>query len=116
MGRADFRGQGSESGSGQGYSAIRSEANTTILLSLFNGLRHSFVSYRVALVKNVAQVALEAGNSPQTIFSSYRELVTPQDARAWFGIVQPGAAGKAESAKGKERKPGKVIELATAVA
>jgi hypothetical protein len=28
-----------------------------------NGLRHSFISYRVATVSNVAQVALEAGNT-----------------------------------------------------
>jgi integrase len=52
-----------------------------------NGLRHSFISYRVAAVKNVAQVSLEAGNSPQMIFQHYRELVTPQDARAWFAIT-----------------------------
>src|SRR5206468_5371575 len=29
-----------------------------------NGLRHSFVSYRLATIKDVARVALEAGNSP----------------------------------------------------
>jgi len=40
----------------------------------------------VAVIKNVAQVALEAGNSPAMIFSNYRELVTPQDAKAWFSI------------------------------
>ena len=57
-----------------------------------NGLRHSFISYRVAMVKNVAQVALEAGNSPQMIFSNYRELVTPQDAKAWFAITPKGVA------------------------
>ncbi len=54
-----------------------------------NGLRHSFISYRVAEVQNVAQVALEAGNSPQMIFKHYRELVRPETAKAWFGIV-PG--------------------------
>jgi hypothetical protein len=52
-----------------------------------NGLRHSFISYRVAAVKNVAQVALEAGNRPQMIFQHYRELVTPQDAKAWFATT-----------------------------
>jgi hypothetical protein len=57
-----------------------------------NGLRHSFISYRVAMVKNVAQVALEAGNSPQMIFSNYRELVTPQDAKAWFAITPKSLA------------------------
>ena len=52
-----------------------------------NGLRHSFISYRIAEIKNVPQVALEAGNSPQIIFSNYRELVRPSDAKKWFSIV-----------------------------
>lgn len=52
-----------------------------------NALRHSFISYRVAQVKDVAQVSLEAGNSPQVIFSNYRELVTPADAKRWFAIA-----------------------------
>ena len=34
----------------------------------------------------MAQVALEAGNSPQIIFKNYRELVRPAEAKAWFGI------------------------------
>jgi integrase len=52
-----------------------------------NALRHSFISYRVADVKNVAEVALEAGNSPDIIFQHYRELVTGEAAKAWFGIT-----------------------------
>jgi len=52
-----------------------------------NGLRHSFVSYRTADIQNVAQVALEAGNSAATIHKHYRELVTKGDAVAWFSIV-----------------------------
>ncbi len=52
-----------------------------------NALRHSFISYRVADIQNVAQVALEAGNSPQMIFKHYRELVRPDAAKAWFAIV-----------------------------
>jgi integrase len=54
-----------------------------------NGVRHSYISYRVAAIQNVAQVALEAGNSPQMIFSNYRELVRPADAARWFSIVPP---------------------------
>jgi predicted urease superfamily metal-dependent hydrolase len=54
-----------------------------------NALRHSFCSYRLAEIKNAAQVALEAGNSPQMIFKHYRELVTEAEARQWFGIM-PG--------------------------
>ncbi len=57
-----------------------------------NALRHSFISYRVAQTQNVAQVALEAGNSPQMIFRHYRELVRPAEAEKWFGIVPHGRA------------------------
>ncbi len=57
-----------------------------------NALRHSFISYRVAAIKNVAQVALEAGNSPQMIFRHYRELVRPADAKTWFSLA-PGKDG-----------------------
>jgi integrase len=52
-----------------------------------NALRHSFISYRVAQIQNVAQVALESGNSPAMVFSHYRELVTADEAKAWFAIA-----------------------------
>ena len=52
-----------------------------------NVLRHSFISYRLALIKNVQQVALEAGNSPAIIFKHYRELTTEDQAQEWFGIL-----------------------------
>jgi hypothetical protein len=51
-----------------------------------NGLRASFISYRVADTQYVAQVALEAGNAPKKIFSNYRELVTKQQGAVWFSI------------------------------
>ncbi|MGH7869476.1 MAG: hypothetical protein ACREP9_18050 [Candidatus Dormibacteraceae bacterium] len=40
------------------------------------------LNYRPAEVKSAAQVALEAGNSPQMIFEHYRELVTERAAKA----------------------------------
>ncbi len=52
-----------------------------------NGLRHSFISYRVADIQNVPQVALEAGNSVQMIHRHYRELVTQEQAKQWFNIL-----------------------------
>lgn len=52
-----------------------------------NALRHSYISYRIAVVQNAAQVALEAGNSPTIIFKHYRELVTKDEADKWFGIM-----------------------------
>lgn len=57
-----------------------------------NALRHSFISYRVAEIQDVNKVALEAGNSPAMIFSNYRELVTPNDAKKWFAIKPEVAA------------------------
>jgi integrase len=54
-----------------------------------NGLRHSFISYRLAQIKNVHQVSLEAGNSPQMVFAHYRQLVTETQATEWFGILPP---------------------------
>jgi len=51
-----------------------------------NALRHSFCSYRLAAIKNAAQVALEAGNSPQMIFKHYRQLVTESEANKWFAV------------------------------
>jgi integrase len=52
-----------------------------------NALRHSFCSYRLAVIKNAAQVALEAGNSPQMIFRHYRQVVTEAEAAKWFNIA-----------------------------
>lgn len=51
-----------------------------------NVLRHSFISYRIDMVKSADQVALEAGNSPSIIFKHYRELTTEEKAAEWFAI------------------------------
>jgi integrase len=58
-----------------------------------NGLRHSFISYRLAVVKDVGQVSLEAGNSPQMVFRHYRQLVTQSAAAEWFAILPPKRDG-----------------------
>ena len=53
-----------------------------------------YISYRLALIKSVHQVALEAGNSAQMVFRHYRQLVRESEAAEWFGIMparQPGA-------------------------
>jgi integrase len=67
-----------------------------------NALRHSFISYRIAIIQDVAKVALEAGNSPQVIFSNYRELVTAKQAREWFEIF-PSPPGKSSQSKTNNR-------------
>ena len=35
----------------------------------------------------MAEVSIEMGNSPRIIITHYRELVTPQQARAYWKIV-----------------------------
>ena len=52
-----------------------------------NALRHSYISYRLAAINDTPRVALECGNSPQIIFKHYRELVAPEEAKAWFEIM-----------------------------
>ena len=76
-----------------------------------NALRHSFISYRLAAIQNTAQVALEAGNSPQMIFQHYRELVRAADAEKWFGVTPASveAANAARAARGEA--PGNVVAL-----
>ena len=54
-----------------------------------NGLRHSFISYRLAVVKDVGQVSLEAGNSPGMVFKHYRQLVRESEAKEWFDLMPP---------------------------
>jgi hypothetical protein len=54
-----------------------------------NALRHSFISYKLALMPDTARVAMECGNSPDVIFAHYRELVAPQQASEWFNVFPP---------------------------
>lgn len=79
-----------------------------------NALRHSFISYRVAEVKNVAEVALEAGNSPDIIFQHYRELVTSERAKEWFGITPE--AVKAVKAAREKAAAEKIVRIPVSVA
>jgi integrase len=51
-----------------------------------NALRHSYGSYRLAVVPDAAKVSLEMGNSPQKMFSNYRKVVTKAQGEAWFAI------------------------------
>jgi hypothetical protein len=79
-----------------------------------NALRHSFISCRVAKNKNVNEVAMEAGNSPDMIFKHYRELVTEPEADHWFGVApETVAVVKAEM---EEEKARNVLDLAKQVA
>jgi len=53
-----------------------------------NGLRHSFASYRLAACHDAPRVAAELGHtSPQMLYSTYRELVHPEDAERYWNIT-----------------------------
>ncbi len=51
-----------------------------------NGLRHSYGTYRLAEVKDLAQVALEMGNSPGVVQAFYRENVATAEVEAWWAL------------------------------
>lgn len=50
-----------------------------------NLLRHSYASYRFTQIGE-DELAKELGNSPEIIFSNYRELVEPSAASQWFNL------------------------------
>jgi integrase len=52
-----------------------------------DGLRHSFCSYRLALLQDRARVAEEAGNSPKVIAESYRRPLREEDGAAWWALL-----------------------------
>jgi integrase len=52
-----------------------------------NALRHSYGSYRLAIIKNRPQLAEEMGNSPKMIREHYNEAKTEDEANAWFAIA-----------------------------
>jgi len=58
-----------------------------------NGLRHSFASYRLAAIHDAPRVASELGHaSPQMLYSTYRELVLPEEARRYWQIAPAAEA------------------------
>jgi integrase len=53
-----------------------------------NGLRHSFSSYRLAAIHDAPRVAAELGHtSPQMLYSTYREVVRPEEAERYWKIA-----------------------------
>lgn len=58
-------------------------------------MRHSFGSYHYALHESAEKTSFQMGNSPDILFEHYRELVTKEDAKAFFEIypeLQPASA------------------------
>jgi integrase len=59
-----------------------------------NGLRHSFGTYRMAIVQNEQQVALEMGNTPGMVFAHYRAIATREMAEQWFACLDTAGIAK----------------------
>jgi integrase len=58
-----------------------------------NGLRHSFASYRLAAIHDAPRVASELGHTtPQLLYSTYRELVRPEEAERYWRITPTAEA------------------------
>lgn len=84
-----------------GIDRVRSYAREAGLETPDNAFRHSFISYRVAQTGNVAETALEAGNSPSIVHKHYRELVAKEDGDAWFNLTPAAVAKIAKERGGK---------------
>lgn len=67
--------------------ALRKAAKSGGFQIINNGLRHSFISYRVADLQNRPQTALEAGNSPDVIAQHYDKVATSAEAKKYFSIL-----------------------------
>lgn len=52
-----------------------------------DGLRHSYITYRLREIDSIDRTAEEAGNSPAEIRASYRRPIPPGMAAAWFALV-----------------------------
>lgn len=76
-------------GPGWGSDHVRARLREAKIPCPENAFRHSFISFRCASSGSVDTTAQEAGNSPKIVFRHYRELVSPQQGKAWFG-VKPG--------------------------
>jgi integrase len=51
-----------------------------------NGLRHSYISYQMAILRDAAKVAEQCGNSPDQVQANYKANAVESEARKWFAI------------------------------
>ena len=78
----------------QGQTAFHKDRNAlckaTGIVWKDNGLRKSYISYRMAQPDaDAAKVAKQCGNSADMVEEFYKGLVTPSSAEEWFSIVPP---------------------------
>jgi integrase len=79
------------------YKAQQDTARAAAVPWKQNALRHSFISYRLAIARNEQQVAFESGNSPSMVHKHYKQLVTQPEAEKWFAVVREQPTRRKES-------------------
>ncbi len=63
----------------------------------FDGLRHSFGTFRVAQTADIARVSMEMGNSPEIVRKHYDKVAMAEEGNAWFAIEPPKKADAEEA-------------------
>jgi hypothetical protein len=92
---ADRKGPVCEAGAMEKVRLLARDAGFSLPRNCF---RHSFITYRIDVTKNKAQVALEAGNSEKEITSRYKARLALGAGKTWFSIT-PGNVGEIISIK-----------------
>lgn len=87
----------------KGWAKMVDEDDKLLVEKRANAFRHSYGTYRFAILKDEFKVSAEMGNSPNELRASYAELALPQDAKAWFSIMPVK--------KNKRKKSKKVIPM-----
>lgn len=52
-----------------------------------NQFRHGFITHYLTITQSIEKVVHVAGTSAKMIHSQYKELSTPSEAKAWFGVA-----------------------------
>lgn len=71
----------------KGWAKMVDEDDKLLVEKRANAFRHSYGTYRFAILKDEYKTSTEMGNSPNELRASYAELALPQDANAWFSIM-----------------------------
>ena len=71
----------------KGWMKMVDEKGKLLVEKRANAFRHSFGTYRFAILKDEYKTSAEMGNSPNELRASYAELALPRDAEAWFSIM-----------------------------
>ena len=76
------------------YNRFFAEVKKLVDVKGKNLLRHSYASYRLGQLQDLAKVSYEMGtHTADTLYEHYRELVTPQQGKQWFSVLPPAVAG-----------------------